>query len=486
MGGCTPYGARYRGGIWGPRRSLCKPMGSAPTPTPHTPINFLKAGGNAMFSAECIAALAKCNYEPEDFGSYDQVSKRIDKARAKTSAYDEWVAKGRPATRPKDFDKDYPKRGPWPPPAPTDRERWLSTCQAGHLGQNACRQRGRGDPCSNLVDGYQDNLAACMPHQGQAFGANNLPRTDTEHGWWTQHEQDSPVHRLDANYQPRGREGAPTRDNLGYVENGGRAPAPNCQYTQDEMRSDDRARTREFLERHKDSRPAPTSAQPQGGTQSGGTGAASGVAGAKGVAANSNAPSGGGGPRVITGSDAAECISNFKEMAEDAMRRKCADDVEANREEANGGPGRTPAQGEAHRAALRDRYERSALNHDLASREAEHMRRSRGQRARHYEDARDRAWADPTPANQAALQRERAAYAQSIRETRASEAREARYMSERRQNAAAYNSAREANCLADQGERIRAGQARVDGRSPGVVNEAPQTPPLAFAPFNLP
>src|SRR5262249_51385886 len=122
-------------------------MSNAPTPPPHCPVNFLKGGGNATFSANCIALLAEMHYEPSDFGSYDDVKKKCGAARKVVQRYEE----GKKGARP-----------------PTERERWLAECQAGHLGQNACRQRGRGDACTNLVDGYDSNLALCMPQHGRA------------------------------------------------------------------------------------------------------------------------------------------------------------------------------------------------------------------------------------------------------------------------------------------------------------------------------
>ena len=36
------------------------------TPAPHTPVNFLKGGGNAMFSAECVKLLANGKTERID------------------------------------------------------------------------------------------------------------------------------------------------------------------------------------------------------------------------------------------------------------------------------------------------------------------------------------------------------------------------------------------------------------------------------------
>ncbi|PRP91126.1 hypothetical protein ENSA5_58630 [Enhygromyxa salina] len=39
------------------------------TPAPHPPITLVKGGGALFFSAHCVGLLAKCGYEPEDFGT---------------------------------------------------------------------------------------------------------------------------------------------------------------------------------------------------------------------------------------------------------------------------------------------------------------------------------------------------------------------------------------------------------------------------------
>lgn len=326
-----------------------------------------------------------------------------------------------------------------------------------------------------------------MPHQGQAFDSNNRTRPDTEHGRWTQSEIDSPVHRLDQNYQPRGREGRPPRDNLGYVVNGSRPADPNCHYTQAEMREDDRTRTRQFLNQNRTNRPPPSGAVADGSAPAGAApGTAAGAAKPNAPAGNASSSSGGS-PQVITGSDAADCISNFKEMNEKAMQTKCAQDVEANRSVADGGPGRTAAEGQQHRATLRAAHESATQQHRDAERASERARRVASARQTQYKRARAAVERDPfgrTPEGQEAiahLNSERRRYAQSIAQRRAAEEREQTLLNARRTAARNHNTVREADCLAQQGANIRSGNARVDGRSPGVMNDEPQSLPLAFA-----
>src|SRR5215469_11881541 len=131
-------------------------MGSAPTPPAQTPVNFLRGGAADMFSAECKAALLKAGYDPAWFGSYNYVGNKIKAAKDKVAKYDDAVKKGRKRL----------------PPKPTDADRYLATCQSGHLTQNGVFQEpgGRGDPCSNLesAPGHSTNDYPCMPQAGHA------------------------------------------------------------------------------------------------------------------------------------------------------------------------------------------------------------------------------------------------------------------------------------------------------------------------------
>jgi hypothetical protein len=57
----------------------------------------------------------------------------------------------------------------------------------------------------------------------------------------------------------------------------------------------------------------------------------------------------------INGSTAGECINAFRKAGEAAMKDKCADERTKNAAKANGGPGKTDAEGQAYRQALADK-----------------------------------------------------------------------------------------------------------------------------------
>ncbi len=133
-------------------------MANAPTPAPHTPIVIVKAGGAAMFSADCAKALAKAGYSPDDFGSYDHVSERIQQAKQDRQNY---VAQQRRNGQPVD------------PHGPDPHTAMLARSQSGHLSQDAAYREpgGRGNACNNHTGpppapdarGYHSNMAPCMP-----------------------------------------------------------------------------------------------------------------------------------------------------------------------------------------------------------------------------------------------------------------------------------------------------------------------------------
>src|SRR5689334_22240329 len=101
--------------------------------TGQTPGVFLLAGGTALFSAACVAALAKCGLSPDDFGSYDHVKGKLRDAKRRVMEHK--LAKAR--------------KDPNPPPEPSAHDRLLAMSEAGHLRQNALFQRERGNSCQN-------------------------------------------------------------------------------------------------------------------------------------------------------------------------------------------------------------------------------------------------------------------------------------------------------------------------------------------------
>ncbi|RZO66319.1 MAG: hypothetical protein EVA89_00460 [Sandaracinaceae bacterium] len=126
------------------------------TPAPHTPVNFLKAGGMGGFSAKCIQLLAECGYHPDDFGNHAYVQDRLKQARQKRKEYLEQCKQD--GVRPS-------------PNGPDPHTAFLARCQSGHLTQDALmRGKGsRGDCCANHsppgsdTRGYHTDAAPCMP-----------------------------------------------------------------------------------------------------------------------------------------------------------------------------------------------------------------------------------------------------------------------------------------------------------------------------------
>ena len=63
-------------------------------PAPHTPVAFVKAGGSAFFSANCIALLTKAGYEMKEFGTYSSVADYLSQCRKKRKAFDDAIKGG--------------------------------------------------------------------------------------------------------------------------------------------------------------------------------------------------------------------------------------------------------------------------------------------------------------------------------------------------------------------------------------------------------
>ena len=430
-------------------------------PVEHVPINLLKAGGSGFFDAACVAALAKCGYSPDDFGTYDQVRSRIKNAQEQVSAMQ--------------------KAGQ---PVPPELQR-LADCQSGHIGMNTCRQRQRGNPCSNVVDGYYANQAACMPHQGGAFGDDGRPRLDTEHGRYTAAEMSAPGERGLTGGPSRPRDPVTGRIEPGGSQPGGAGETPTGRerYPQGDMNADERARVRDLLQRRAEEQQRATQASAQGAGQAGaapgpaaGTGPASGAQGAN-VAASDAAAD-----MSKTVDEAADCVMKFKEAMEEAMRRKCVADQTDNQNTANGGPNRTPAEGQAHRDGLRQNV--ADRQTELAARQKE-LRSEAGKlghRRREFREACDARMQaaveherNPTPESAARLAAAREACRQPYRDLAAQQqasaaARQRVDQAERDVAGARRESSRaeNANCLAQQASAIGdpSTGGRRDGRAP--------------------
>lgn len=293
-----------------------------------------------MFSARCVELLARAGYKAEWFGSYDHVAEQIRAAKKKCADFDGGVSRE----------------------APTAEDRYLAGCQSGHLVQNAVFQNERGNPCSNVAPGHEDNLFPCMPQAGHAMQPGG------EHQRATVDEQSS----------------------------AGAHGSPGSTYPAGAIRDDANARAQSIVEDRElaqRNHRAPTSAEQQG-TRA--TGVSTNVAGA-GSAADTSGATGQQASRPnaryqqeIGGETAADCINNFRDAAEDAMRQACADQRERNRRIADGGPGRTPQQGEEHRAALRTQAD-GAEQAAAASPDDENLQRA-ARRARTRATRADRAF----------------------------------------------------------------------------------------------
>ncbi|MBZ0117883.1 MAG: hypothetical protein K8H88_12850, partial [Sandaracinaceae bacterium] len=129
-------------------------MGS---PAPHTPVNFLKAGGGSFFSARCQKAIQDLGWDPDEFGDYDHTLSYIQKCR-------ERVAAGDPTLTPRQRELGQPYYVPGSNPLQVNPNAFTS----GHMYFNSTMQeRGRGNDCTSRVDGYSMGGCPAMPHQGQ-------------------------------------------------------------------------------------------------------------------------------------------------------------------------------------------------------------------------------------------------------------------------------------------------------------------------------
>jgi hypothetical protein len=294
-----------------------------------------------MFSEQCKKELAKAGYDPGWFGSYSHVAKQIRDAKEKVRKYDEAKKRGRKNL----------------PPKPTPQEKYLATCQSGHLTQNAVFQEpgGRGDPCDNLATapGHSTGDFPCMPQAGHA----NQP--GGEHQRATLHEKDS-----------AGAQGEP----------GDPYPGKEIAKDSDERAkeiADDRALAKKNARQAVTKKGAEEGASAGGGARSGGS--ASAARGATGKAAKKpNEPWN----KPLTGKTAGECINAFRKAGEAAMRAKCRDEVEKNAAVANGGPDKNEADGEKYREKLDRQAEKARKEAEASPRSKKKAKAARDAQAR--------------------------------------------------------------------------------------------------------
>lgn len=260
--------------------------GSAPAVPAQTPCSFLKGGGAAMFSAECLDAIAKARFDPEWFGSYDHVAKLNKSARDKCAAFDA-LSPAAQAAAP-----------PGTQPSVTDR--YLAASWSGHLVQNAVCQSSREDPCSNLVDGFEMNHAPCCPMEGSPTDPT------TEHGLVTLRER----------------------------QQSGSVGAPGTPYPEATRQAHEDSRTREFVDRHQQRMQEFDKQHGPAGQQGGGAGGAAGsggqAGGASGAQPNAPAAASASGPDKATLDKAADCINNWRKAAEAEMKSRCQNNTAKN------------------------------------------------------------------------------------------------------------------------------------------------------------
>jgi len=167
------------------------------SPPAQTPGFFIKAGDTGAWDQDCINAVMKVGFHPDDFGSYDHTLKKIREAKDRVIQAQVGKKYG---------------RSDMPTPPLTDHDRLLNRCQAGHLTQNAVFQRNRynncqneraGDPPSEYpgADGYHHDGAPCGPHPVNP-GGRKAPQEGTTH--WAVGRNEANIANQDGQTLPPG------------------------------------------------------------------------------------------------------------------------------------------------------------------------------------------------------------------------------------------------------------------------------------------
>lgn len=147
-------------------------------PAPHVPVLFLKAGGSAFFSATCQRLLISAGLNPDAFGSYDAVSKKIRDAKTKIADWNAMTPAQQAAS---------------PGARPTAQDHFMANSTASHLihdgayrnarvpnangtpatppfppnpAMNQPGAPGRDNPCASRVDGYTTGTAPAFAGEG--------------------------------------------------------------------------------------------------------------------------------------------------------------------------------------------------------------------------------------------------------------------------------------------------------------------------------
>lgn len=130
------------------------------TKVAQTPGPWVLAGEEGIFSADCVKALARAGFKPEDFGSYKHVKGKLREARCRV--------------------RGIPLPGEKKPPGPPSKhDELMAQSTNGHLQQNALfqsrdKEGNRGNSCKNEpgAECYDMQLAPCAPLPGNSRAQN--------------------------------------------------------------------------------------------------------------------------------------------------------------------------------------------------------------------------------------------------------------------------------------------------------------------------
>ena len=429
----------------------------------HTPIVLLKAGGSAVFSARCAQLLQDVGFQPEDFGSYTQLSQQKKDERRLARRLARSLRRRQRAQGGLSLE---------------DQGRLLqaearSSTEVAHLGQNGVRQRQRGNPCSNLVDGFSEGDFPCVRIGGPAMIPDpSNPRNGlvvnprSEHGRNTQREIDDARRAGRPDPSAGGARPSPRRDASAMVDVGagrradGRRAPEGSRYPAEDYDRDERARCadlcRERARRSPGSRaPDPGAMPPEPSLRQQRSLAAYERALAnreEGVEQE---------PVEIDGQSAAECIDTFRKMGVAAMNQKAIDEIDDNAKAASTQAVRDAAARQAGQLTHREQR--------LAARAAR-ARRERGAALNSVAGLERSPRRNPSHPQHAAWQQDRADASTRLRTAQAERQRAERLHARARREAQTArrrsSTLQNARCRELQGRRLARGEGRTEGRVP--------------------
>jgi len=414
-------------------------VSSAPTPVPHTPVNFVKAGGSAFFSAKCIALLTELGYEMGEFGTYSSVREYIEECRARRGfkkpssmsqeRYDQLKKEGPRSQR--EFQLGEHSWGGNNPNSFISGHTTFNATQVARGSRSGVRGQGAtpgaplqgGDsPCMNLTDGHTTSNYPCVAERG---GSVTNDGTDS-------------ARNAAAEYNGADANGAQVGGRYAGQETGQDA------FARSEADADSRIDDNVSAKRQENTEPLTSKTSMQGNTSQA---KAAGLPtttldGTKPEAAQ--AADRATGDQQVSGDTAEDCIKNFRKKAAAGMRQEYADNVSENEAAAaaagvSSDPPPTPQE---RRQAEEER--REAHRQLRESQQARNAEIDRVQQEQGISRAEAERRVDQTPIGQ-----------------------------ERQTRQAAYDDAAtrcrgmDSACAADQGRRIAQDQGRTDARCPG-------------------